>query len=262
VEAVGGAGLIPAVAIGLVGGSLVGLTGIGAGSVIAALLLVFYPNVSPQVIVGSATLQAVMMKLAGVWARRQFQLGERGLGVAMALGAIPLAIAGAWTSSRLDGGTLRPIMAGVLAVVGVLLVAQSVVGGRRRAERSGGDVPVADPPRGSVFGIGAVVGYVAGLTSVGTGTLFVTALAGPLRVDAHRAVAAAMFAGFLTLLVSAGTHTMLGHLDPALVVLTALGSIPGVILGTAMGRRLDARALRGIIGGGIVLAAVMAVVRL
>ncbi|MEK7315400.1 MAG: sulfite exporter TauE/SafE family protein [Candidatus Eisenbacteria bacterium] len=262
---------LPAVAIGLVGGTLVGMTGIGAGSVIAALLLVFYPDMPPQVIVGSATTQAVVMKVAGVWVRRQFQLGERSLGVAMALGAIPCAIAGAWTSSRLDAAMLRPIITGVLVVVGVLLVIQAL----RRAtasaeEREAGTATVgsrfgvlgSDPAWGGVFGIGAAVGYVAGLTSIGTGTLFVSALAGPLRVDAHRAVAAALVAGVLTLVVSAGTHTMLGHLDPSLAVVTAVGSVPGVIVGTMLGRRLTARWLRGAIGVGILIAAGMALSRL
>lgn len=263
---------LPAIAIGLVGGTLVGMTGIGAGSVIAALLLVFYPNMSPQVIVGSATTQAVVMKVAGVWMRRQFQLGERSLGVAMALGAIPCAIAGAWTSSQLDAELLRPIITGVLVVVGVLLVIQAL---RRAGDGAGtgADAGVGttaggmagrggDPAWGGVFGIGAAVGYVAGLTSIGTGTLFVSALAGPLRIDAHRAVAAALVAGVLTLVVSAGTHTMLGHLDPSLAVITTVGSVPGVIVGTLMGRRLTARWLRGAIGVGILIAAGMALSRL
>ncbi len=268
---------LPAIAIGLVGGTLVGMTGIGAGSVIAALLLVFYPDMPPQVIVGSATTQAVMMKLAGVWTRRQFQLGERSLGVAMALGAIPCAIAGAWTSSRLDAALLRPIITGVLVLVGVILVIQALrrAGGGAGAGATELDPEAApatvgsrfgvlggDPAWGGVFGIGAAVGYVAGLTSIGTGTLFVSALAGPLRVDAHRAVAAALVAGVLTLVVSAGMHTMLGHLDPSLAVITAVGSVPGVIAGTMMGRRLTAQWLRGAIGVGILIAAGMALARL
>jgi uncharacterized membrane protein YfcA len=267
--------LIPAALIGLVGGTLVGITGIGAGSVIAALLLVFYPDLSPKIIVGSATMQAVMMKLAGVWVRRRFQLGERALGVAMALGAIPLAVAGAWTTSRLDASLLRPIIAGVLLIVGLLLVVQAIrARGARVQPVDENDIAVprvvgshfgvlgGDPARGRVLGLGAAVGYVAGLTSIGTGTLFVSALAGPLRVDAHRAVAAAIMAGLLTLVVSAGTHTILGHVDAALVVMTALGSIPGVIFGTAMGRALPARSLRGVIGVGILIAATMSLARL
>lgn len=265
---------LPAVGIGLVGGTLVGMTGVGAGSVIAALLLVCYPDIPPQVIVGSATTQAVVMKLAGVWVRRQFQLGERSLGVAMALGAIPCAVAGAWTSSRLDAGLLRPIITAVLVVVGILLVLQAfrrgTMSAAAREAAAAADAATGprlgigkgDPAWAGVFGIGSVVGYVAGLTSIGTGTLFVSALAGPLRVDAHRAVAAALMAGLLTLIVSAGTHVMLGHLDPSLAVITTVGSVPGVIVGTVMGRRLTASWLRGVIGVGILIAAALSLARL
>ena len=61
----GGIDLLPAVLVGLCGGTLVGLTGVGAGSVIAAGLLVVFPDIAPKMIVGSATAQAVAMKLAG-----------------------------------------------------------------------------------------------------------------------------------------------------------------------------------------------------
>ena len=271
-EGVAAHAVLPAVLIGLLGGSLVGMTGIGAGSVIAALLLVFYPDVPPQVIVGSATLQAVVMKLAAVWARRQFHLGERRVGVTLALAAIPFAVAGAYTSSRLDAAMLRPILSGALVLVGIILVLQAL---RRRgvegeiiaAENAPTDEGVSastagDPPKGRTLGIGAAVGYLAGLTSIGTGTLFVSALAGPLRIEAHRAVAAAILAGLLTLVVSAGTHALLGNIDPTLAIVTAIGSIPAVIFGTALGQRLPAGALRGVIGAGILAAVGISLARL
>jgi len=250
--------LLPAMAIGLVGGALVGMTGVGAGSVIAAFLLIAYPEMSPQVIVGSATAQAVVMKLFGVGARRKMNLRETRLGLSMAAGAAPLASVGALVSHHLHAQVLKPIMAGVLGVVGLVLVAQSVH--RWRAEYPHQVGP--DPGAAKVGLMGSVVGFIAGLTSIGTGTLFVSALAGPLRVDAHRAVAASLVAGLVTLVISAITHLALGHVSAALAIGTVLGSVPGVLLGTALATRLPARALRGAIGGGIVVAAVIALSRL
>ena len=251
--------ILPATAVGLVGGTLVGLTGVGAGSVIAAFLLVFYPELSAKLIVGSATAQAAVMKLFGVLARRHMKLGETRLGLAMAAGAAPLAIAGAWASHTLHGNVLRSILAYVLAAVGMLLVAQAV---HRWGTGRAHAVAERDRAAARVGVIGAVVGFIAGLTSIGTGTLFVSALAGPLRVDAHRAVAAALVAGLVTLVISAATHIALGHAQAALVFGTCLGSVPGVLLGTAFATRLPARALRGLIGAGIVVAAMIALVRL
>lgn len=261
--------LLPAAGAGLVGGALVGMTGVGAGSVIAAALLMSFPDVAPQVIVGSATIQAVAMKCVGVAARRQFRLREGRLGVAMAAGAIPFAVAGAWASSAVPGATLRSALTLVLAVVGVLLVIQAMAGeagsggvGTGSGSGGSGDVVAGDPAPARVGTFGAAVGFIAGLTSVGTGTLFVSALAGPLRVDAHRAVAAALVAGVLTLVVSGATHALLRHFDIAIVVGTVLGSVPGVLFGSAVSHRLPARALRGAIGAGIAIAAIVSMARM
>lgn len=261
-----GAGILPAVGVGAAGGALVGATSIGAGSVIAAALLVLYPGLSPQVIVGSATIQAVAMKLAGVLARRQLGLREGRLGVTLAAGALPVAVFGAWASGRIAVASLERILTLTLVSVGVLVVIQSV--GMRSAEGdagvgagTGGGAAAGDPPSVAAGLVGAAVGLIAGLTSVGTGTLFVTALAGPLRVGVHRAVAAALVAGVLTLVGSGAMHAALGHYDGAIVIGTCLGSVPGVLFGTALAHRLPARELRALVGAGIAVAAIVTMSR-
>jgi len=250
---------LPATGVGFIGGTLVGMTGVGAGSVIAALLLIAYPALAPQLIVGSATAQAVVMKLFAVGARRRMKYGEMRLGLSMAAGAAPLAAVGAYVSHNLHAEVLKPILAIVLAVVGLILIVQSIW--RWRSSRPH-VIASDDPPALRVGLIGSIVGFIAGLTSIGTGTLFVTSLAGPLRIDAHRAVAAALVAGLLTLVVSTATHLALGHVKAGLVLGTCLGSVPGVLLGTMLATRLPARSLRGAIGGGIVIAAAIALARL
>jgi uncharacterized membrane protein YfcA len=244
--------------VGFLGGTLVGMTGVGAGSVIAALLLIAYPALSPQ-LVGSATTLAVVMKLFAVGARRRMKLREMRLGLGMAAGASPLAVLGAFVSHRLHAEVLRSILALVLGVVGAILIAQSVHRWRSAKPHVTAD---RDPSAIKVGVIGTVVGFIAGLTSIGTGTLFVSALAGPLRVDAHRAVAAALVAGLVTLVISAVTHLALGHVNAALALGTCIGSVPGVLLGTMLATRLPAESLRGAIGGGIVIAAAIALARL
>ncbi len=249
--------MLPAVGVGLVGGSLVGLTGIGAGTVIAALLLVAYPGETPQIIVGSATLQAIAMKLVAVLARRQYRLREWRLGLSMAIGAAPLAVLGAVASHHVPAATLKAVLAWVLIGVGGLILAQAVHRWRK------GD-PAArerDPHVGRIGLFGAGVGFVAGLTSIGTGTLFVATLAGPLRIEVHRAVAAALVAGLLTLTVSGVTHALLGHDEPVIVAGAVLGSVPGVLFGTALSHRMHGRGLRAAVGVGIMIAATITLLR-
>jgi len=262
----GGAGdLLPATIIGFLGGGLVGMTGVGAGSVIAAGLLLAFPDIAPKLIVGSATAQAVVMKLFAVLARRRRRFREGALGFAMAAGAIPMAVLGAWVSSAVGANLLRPVIACVLLIVGFVLLAQGTPRESSREIEDGRavapDAP-ADPPRAKVGLIGALVGFIAGLTSIGTGTLFVSALAGPLRLEAHRAVAIALLAGLVTLVVSGATHALLGNVDLELAGGALLGSVPGALLGTLGSKRLSPMALRRTIGAGIALAAVLALARM
>jgi hypothetical protein len=148
----------------------------------------------------------------------------------------------------------------VLVGVGALLVIQAL---RRRGQGRMPERDAAEDPAPLRVGLsGSLVGFVAGLTSIGTGTLFVSTLAGPLRIGAHRAVAAALVAGVITLLVSGVTHAALGHAEPMMVVGACVGSVPGVVVGTALSHRLPARALRGVIGAGIAAAAAVTLTRL
>jgi uncharacterized membrane protein YfcA len=293
-EAVSHDVIIPAVLVGVIGGLMVGLTGIGAGTIVSTLLLLAYPGVEPRVIIGSATIQAVAMKLAGVLARRRFRLRETRIGLAMAAGAAPLGVAGALTSHYVPGGALKAVLAWVLVAVGVMLVVQAAVRrwgvgadtgaeGGRAAGPADPDTTAApavsaahanpvspawtsaagasDPSLWRVGLSGSLVGYFAGLTSIGTGTLFVSMLAGPLRVSAHRAVAAAILAGLVTLMVSGATHAALGHASSAIVAGACIGSVPAVIIGTGLSHRMRGRALRGAIGVAIVVAAVVTLAR-
>jgi uncharacterized membrane protein YfcA len=257
--------IVPAVLVGAVGGLMVGLTGIGAGTIISTLLLMAYAAVEPRVIIGSATLQAVVMKLAGVLARRQFRLGEMRIGLAMAAGAAPLGVVGAVASHFVPGAVLKAVLAWVLVGVGGMLLAQAVLrraGGAALEWPAAGGGPGADPSPVRVGLSGSLVGFLAGLTSIGTGTLFISMLAGPLRMGAHRAVAAALVAGVLTLLVSGATHAALGHAAPAIVLGACLGSVPTVVIGTSLSHRLPGSVLRGVIGAAIVVAAIVVLTRL
>jgi len=75
-------------------------------------------------------------------------------------------------------------------------------------------------------------------------------------------VAAAPLTDLVTLVISAVTHLALGHVNAALVVGTCVGSVPGVLLGTWLATKLPAQSLRGAIGGGILVAAAIALATL
>lgn len=131
---------LPTVAIGVVGGLVVGVTSVGSGSLMIVLLLVLYPRLTTAGLVGTDLVQAV--PLVGAAALGHLLFGDFRLAVAasLLLGAIPGVYAGAHLSSRAPDRVVRPVLVTVLAasalrllgvppeVVGALLVAAAVAG--------------------------------------------------------------------------------------------------------------------------------------
>jgi uncharacterized membrane protein YfcA len=130
----------PTVAIGLLGGLVVGMTSVGSGSLMIVLLLVLYPRLTTAGLVGTDLVQAV--PLVGSAALGHLLFGDFQLAVAgsLLIGAIPGVYAGAHLSSRAPDHIVRPVLVTVLAAsalrllgvppeaVGVLLIAAVVAG--------------------------------------------------------------------------------------------------------------------------------------
>ncbi len=110
-----------AVATGLVGGFLVGLTSIGSGSIIILLLVMFY-RLQPNTLVGTDIFHAVM--LTGVTSLAHLKLGTvNGTLVGnLLLGSVPGVLLGAMLSNRIPTLWMRRILLLVLACVGIELL--------------------------------------------------------------------------------------------------------------------------------------------
>src|ERR671919_2717105 len=146
---------LPTVAIGALGGLVVGMTSVGSGSLMIVLLLVLYPRLTTGRLVGTDLVQAV--PLVGAAALGHLLFGDFRLEVAgsLLIGALPGVYAGAQLSSRAADHVVRPVLVVVLAasglrllgvpveVVGALFVVTAVVAirvvlrRRRQAARAG-----------------------------------------------------------------------------------------------------------------------------
>jgi uncharacterized protein len=128
------------VAIGVVGGLLVGLTSVGSGSLIIVMLLAAYPSLRASALVGTDLVQAVPLIAAAAFGHLLFGDFRLGLTTSLLIGAVPGVYVGARWSSRAPDGLIRPVLVVVLAasalkllgvpteVVGALLAASLVVG--------------------------------------------------------------------------------------------------------------------------------------
>lgn len=110
------------VLLGALGGLLVGLTSVGAGSLIITLLLVIYPTLKPSQLVGTDLVQAIPLVASASLGHLIFGEVSFDLTVALLIGAIPGTFIGAQVSSRAPGGLIRRAIAILLMASGLKLV--------------------------------------------------------------------------------------------------------------------------------------------
>ncbi|MFT4216809.1 MAG: sulfite exporter TauE/SafE family protein [Micropruina sp.] len=113
------------VLLGALGGLLVGLTSVGAGSLIITLLLFLYPTLRPSQLVGTDLVQAIPLVASASLGHLLFGEVSFGLTAALLIGAIPGAFIGAQVSSRAPGGLIRRALAILLMASGLKLVGAS-----------------------------------------------------------------------------------------------------------------------------------------
>ena len=241
---------------GFIVGMLVGVSGMGGGSVMTALLIVLF-GVHPVSAVGTDLLYAAFTKTAGM--RVHSSRGNVVWPIVgwLAAGSIPGTLATLMLLARLPAGS--PALAkGITITLGLALLASSAgLLLRRRASRSG-DKEVEDGPAARPMAtvlLGLLLGPIVSLTSVGAGALgFVALRALYPQTRAVRLVGIDIaHAVPLTLLAGAG-HWYLGDVDWRLLVALLLGSIPGIVVSSALAHHLPERLMQAILG--IVLAVI------
>lgn len=109
-------------AVGLVGGTVVGMTSVGSGSLMIVALMLLYPTLSSRELVGTDLVQAVPLVLAAALGHVLWGEFELGLTTSLLVGSIPGVIIGAQISSRAPDHFIRPVLVLVLALTGLKLL--------------------------------------------------------------------------------------------------------------------------------------------
>jgi len=251
---------------GFVVGLLVGLTGVGGGSLMTPLLVVAF-GIRPTTAVGTDLLYAAITKSGGSWVHHRHGNIDWGITGRLALGSVPAAGLTVLLLAQL--GVRGHGAAGLISVVlgvALLLTAISLIFRQRLLDMAKRRSASADFPHRHVDGltvlIGAIVGMLVTISSVGAGALGVTALSFLYpQLEMRRIVGSDIaHAVPLTLLAGLG-HWWLGTVDVALLVSLLIGSLPGIALGAHFAARVPDRALRGLlasvlllVGGKLILA--------
>jgi uncharacterized protein len=113
---------VPTVIIGLVGGLIVGITSVGAGSLMIVMLLMVYPGIAMSELVGTDLVQAVPLTFAAALGHFLFGQVHFGVTASLIVGSVPAVFVGALLSSRSPDRLLRPAITFVLVLSGLKLV--------------------------------------------------------------------------------------------------------------------------------------------
>jgi len=242
---------------GFVVGMLVGMTGIGGGSLMTPLLILLF-GISPATAVGTDLLYAAATKTAGTAMHGFTGTIDWPIVGRLAAGSMPMTAITLFALSRLDlGGTAAHGL--ITVVLGCALFASAfVLIFRSRIVRYYGDrVAALDPKRVRWLTIaaGATLGVLVPISSVGAGALGTTALVLLYpRLPVARIVGSDIaHAVPLTLIAGIG-HWMLGSIHWNLLGALLLGSLPGIVLGSYAASRVPDAALRLILAATLLLA--------
>lgn len=114
---------LPTLAVGMVGGLVVGMTSVGSGSLIIVLLLLAYPTLRSADLVGTDLVQAVPLVASAALAHGLFGEVHLAVTLSLALGGIPGVLLGARLSARAPDRVVRPALCVVLLTSGLKLAA-------------------------------------------------------------------------------------------------------------------------------------------
>ncbi len=238
-------------------GMLVGMTGVGGGSLMTPVLILLF-GIHPATAVGTDLLYAAVTKTAGSVVHGFNRTVDWAVVGRLAAGSVPMTVLTIVALSYVDinGAAARELIAGVLTVA-LFVTALTLIFRDKIVGRYAARIGSLAPKRIAAItvGVGAVLGVLVSISSVGAGAIGVTALVllYPKLPTARIVGSDIAHAVPLTLVAGIG-HWFLGSINLDVLASLLLGSVPGIVLGSYAAARIPEFALR------IVLAAALVVV--
>lgn len=241
---------------GLLVGILVGLTGMGGGSLMTPIL-VFGLGFSPTMAIGTDIAHGAIFKSVGAIRQRTLGNVKARLSGWMFLGSAPMSLAGVAVATMLERrygdsveSTGAKVLGGALLLGGLGLLAKTLFDGNAVRVDS---FRLTTRDRIVAFAIGFFGGFIVGLTSVGSGVFFGLTMLLAFPLKSAKVVGTDIFHAAALLWVAGLGHFVAGNVDLSAVGWLLLGSIPGVLIGSHFTIRVPDRALRALLSGVLVL---------
>jgi uncharacterized membrane protein YfcA len=237
-------------------GLLVGLTGVGGGSLMTPILIIVF-GFKPTYAVGTDIFHGAIFKSFGALRHRRLQTVHGHLAFWLFAGSGPLAIAGVVTAVVIrnqiaDAQTILGYVIGVALIGGGAgFLAKSFV--KRGVQPSEAPFIMSRRDKLIAFATGAVFGFIVGLTSVGSGTYFglMMVLVYPLTLP--RIVGTDIFHAAALLWVAGIAHLIVGDVDLHAVAWLLVGSVPGILISSRYTVKVPDMTIRGVLGGILII---------
>jgi uncharacterized protein len=240
---------------GLFVGFLVGLTGVGGGSLMTPILVLLF-NVHPATAVGTDLLYAAATKTTGTFVHGLKGTIDWRITGRLAAGSVPAAALTLWVlhacglESHGTNRMIQLVLGGALLLTSVALLfrPQLAAFAARRARETGPARTLA----ATVF-TGAVLGVLVSLTSVGAGAIGVTVLLLLYPTLPTTRIVGSDIAHAVPLTLVAGLgHWLLGSVDWGMLLSLLVGSLPGIVLGSLLSTRAPEGLLRRVLAATLV----------
>lgn len=228
-------------------GFVIGLTGVGGGSLMTPLLVLGF-NVQPAIAVGTDLLYASITKLSGVWSHHRLKNIQWSIVKNLSLGSIPGSILCVLLIRYYE--LSEEYFAEIISItLGFMLIATSVVILFKEYITSIlGDRVQREPGQLLIITLGFILGVLVTLSSVGAGAIGSAILLILYPTLKARRIVGTDIAHAVPLTAIAGLgHYQLGHIDFTLLFSLLVGSIPAIFFGTRVGQYLSEQTLKYII---------------
>jgi hypothetical protein len=239
-------------------GLLVGLTGVGGGALMTPLLIVLF-GIHPATAVGTDLLYAAVTKTAGSAVHGFNRTIDWRVVRLLATGSVPMTIITIAILSHV--GTSTPVAGDLITVVltiALFFTAATLIFRERLVTRYAtrlAALQIKQVAALTIF-VGAVLGVVVSITSVGAGAIGVTALVLLYPKLPTARIVGSDIAHAVPLTLAAGIgHWFLGSIDFDVLISLLAGSIPGILIGSYAAVRVPETALRLVLAGTLIVVA-------
>jgi uncharacterized membrane protein YfcA len=244
----------PAIIVfGLGIGVLVGMTGMGGGSLMTPLLILIF-GIQPTTAIGTDIFYSAVTKTVGGWRHFRMKTVNMELVKWLSFGSVPAAVLGVAIVSvlqdhigedRLDS-LVYAVLGGTLLMVGVITLTRALILRDLVVERDRFEVERRHKVAAIV--IGATTGFVIGITSAGSGTVIAILLIAVYRLAPKKVVGTDVFHAAILLWAAGLAHIVGGNVDFTLAANILIGSIPGVVIGAALSDKAPQGFIRTALG--------------